>query len=285
MTRPILSRIDAVADSNFSYWHSATFNNDGTKICSPTSGAAAVSRSAAPATRRSWGADAIFRIEEPQDGVPGLLQAPRTANTLRELRCSQRVADPDSGPRRHGAGVVSGRDLGLRLDRSHAPDGNRVLRSRPRGLHPDGERRVMVGVLVQRHDHQLRDSRGLDIFELKPSALISANEIAAAKSVHFDEFNTQGQPSLVWPTTFALARAYVDQLERSKGLSGSRISAVRSGLESAEHASGGERRDALTQLATQLDGDAQGSSDGAKVRLLAGTVRNLATTSTAAASN
>ena len=25
-------RIDAVADSNFSYWHSATFNNDGTKV-------------------------------------------------------------------------------------------------------------------------------------------------------------------------------------------------------------------------------------------------------------
>ncbi len=128
-------------------------------------------------------------------------------------------------------------------------------------------------------------ARGLDIFELKPSALITANEIAAAKSVRFDEFNTQGQPSFVWPTTFALARAYVDQLERSKGLSGDRISAVRSGLESAEHANVGERRDALTQLATQLDSDAQGSSDGAKVRLLAGTVRNLATTNTAAASN
>src|SRR5262249_35020163 len=26
------SRVDAAADSNFSYWHSATFNNDGTKI-------------------------------------------------------------------------------------------------------------------------------------------------------------------------------------------------------------------------------------------------------------
>ena len=25
-------RIDAVSDSNFSYWHSATFNNDGTKL-------------------------------------------------------------------------------------------------------------------------------------------------------------------------------------------------------------------------------------------------------------
>src|SRR5216117_1514084 len=34
-------RMDAVSDSNFSYWHSATFNNDGTKLLFPTSGAAA----------------------------------------------------------------------------------------------------------------------------------------------------------------------------------------------------------------------------------------------------
>jgi hypothetical protein len=124
-------------------------------------------------------------------------------------------------------------------------------------------------------------ARGLDILELKPSVLLSANEIAAAKTVRFDEFNTQGQPALVWPTTFALARAYLDQLERSKGLSGSRISSTRSALSNAEHASSDQRRDALSQLATQLDGDAQGSSDGAKVRLLANTVRSLATTATA----
>ena len=57
-------------------------------------------------------------------------------------------------------------------------------------------------------------ARGLDIFELTPSAFISQNEIDAAKTVHFDYLNTQGQPKLVWPPSFALARAYVDQLER-----------------------------------------------------------------------
>jgi hypothetical protein len=120
-------------------------------------------------------------------------------------------------------------------------------------------------------------ARGLDILELKPSALISANEIAAAKTVRFDEFNTQGQPALVWPTTFALARAYVDQLERDKGLGAGRISSARATLSSAEKATASDRQSALTQLATQLDGDAAGSTDGAKVKLLAGTVRNLAT--------
>src|SRR5204863_7576823 len=105
---------------------------------------------------------------------------------------------------------------------------------------------------------------------------VSQNEIDAAKTVHFDYQNTQGQPKFVWPPSFALARAYVDQLERSNGLSGARISAVRQALTNAESASGTARRDALTQLATQLDTDATASNDSAKVRALAAAVRNLA---------
>jgi hypothetical protein len=122
-------------------------------------------------------------------------------------------------------------------------------------------------------------ARGLDIFELTPSQFISQNEIDAARSVHFDYLNTQGQPKLVWPASFSLARSYVDQLERSKGLSGTRLSAVRSSLASAEATSGAQRRDALSQLAAQLDADAGGSTDAAKVRKLAGAVRDLAAAS------
>src|SRR3569832_1435890 len=69
--------------------------------------------------------------------------------------------------------------------------------------------------------------RGLDIFELTPSAFISQNEIDAAKTVHQDYLNTQGQVKLVWPPGVALARAYADQLARSNGLSTSRLAAVR----------------------------------------------------------
>jgi hypothetical protein len=119
-------------------------------------------------------------------------------------------------------------------------------------------------------------ARGLDIFELTPSPYLSQNEIDAAKTVRFDYLNTQGQPKFVWAPSFALARAYLDQLERSTGLSGTRISAVRQALATAETASGGQRRDALTQLATQLDTDATGAGDAAKVRALAAAVRALA---------
>jgi hypothetical protein len=88
--------------------------------------------------------------------------------------------------------------------------------------------------------------------------------------------NTQGQPALVWPTTFALAGAYVDQLERSKGLSAAEITSVRASLASASQSSGSQRQQTLTQLAAKLDTDAGSSTDGAKVRTLAGTVRSLA---------
>jgi len=97
--------------------------------------------------------------------------------------------------------------------------------------------------------------------------------------VHFDYLNTQGQPKLVWPATFSLARAYVDQLDRSKGLSGARISAVRLALTNAETTSGAQRRDALAQLAAQLDAEASGSADAWKVRKLAGAVKDLAAAS------
>jgi hypothetical protein len=58
-------------------------------------------------------------------------------------------------------------------------------------------------------------SRGLDVAELVPSQYISQNEIDAAKTVHLDYLNAQGQPRFVWPPSFPLLKAYVDQLERN----------------------------------------------------------------------
>jgi hypothetical protein len=80
----------------------------------------------------------------------------------------------------------------------------------------------------------------------------------------------------VWPPSFSLSRAYVDQIERSKGLSDARITAIRTGLSAAERQTGAARRTALTRLATSLDADAKASADSAKVTLLAKSVRDLA---------
>ena len=126
------------------------------------------------------------------------------------------------------------------------------------------------------HIYSSEIARGLDIFELTPSPLLSQNEIDAAKLVHFDEMNIQDQQKLVWPAAFPVARSYVDQLQRSGGLSMTRLEAVRQALTAAEAASGGARGTALTQLAASLDGDLSSSSDAAKVRMLMDVVRAMA---------
>jgi hypothetical protein len=118
--------------------------------------------------------------------------------------------------------------------------------------------------------------RGLDVFDLTPSAYLSQNEIDAAKTVRWDYLNAQGQPKIVWPPSFALARAYADQLERNKCLSSARLSAVRSTLSAAEKAAPAQRRDGLTRLSQQLDTDAASSCDGARVRKLSEAARALA---------
>jgi hypothetical protein len=112
--------------------------------------------------------------------------------------------------------------------------------------------------------------------QLTPSAFISQNEIDAARSVKFDYLNTQGQRKIVWPPSFALSGAYLDQLERSHGLAADKIAADRAALKSAEKASGSERSAALTKLASQIDADASGSSDAAKVQKLSESVKALA---------
>jgi len=121
-------------------------------------------------------------------------------------------------------------------------------------------------------------SRGLDIFELVPSPLLSQNEIDAAKLEHLNQLNTQGQPQYVFMPSFALTRAYVDQLERSNGLPTATIASTRSALAAAEKLKGDARKEALTQLAGRLNAEVRGSSDAAKAGMLVNSVRDLANT-------
>ena len=111
-------------------------------------------------------------------------------------------------------------------------------------------------------------SRGLDIFDLTPSSTVSQNEIDAAKTVQLEYLNTQGQPQYVWPPSFALARAYVDQLERSQGLSARRVVDVRKNLAAAEGLSGAARRDALTKLAGSFHTESVDGKDPQRIKKL-----------------
>jgi hypothetical protein len=116
-------------------------------------------------------------------------------------------------------------------------------------------------------------ARGLDIFMLEPSPYLTQNEIDAANTVTFEYLNAQGQPKLEWPTTYALAKAYVDQLDRDNGLSNADIASLRSGIYSAENS---RNTRVLRELAGNIEGKAGSSSQPEKVRTLAKTLRELA---------
>ncbi|MBC8087626.1 MAG: hypothetical protein H7Z40_10190, partial [Phycisphaerae bacterium] len=120
------------------------------------------------------------------------------------------------------------------------------------------------------------ETRGLDVHELTPSAYLSQNEIDAAKTVVYDQFNAQEQPHFVWPASFALSRSYLDQLERNSGLSAARIAAIRTELSNAERASGTARTSVLSAAAEQIANDVAGAADKARVQLLIRSIADLA---------
>ena len=265
-------RLSAAADSNFSYWHSATFNNDGSKILFSDEWGGGMQAKCRATDPREWCADAIFTVSGSAMNFRSYYKLPAP-----QTRVENCVA--------HNGSLIPipGRDVmaqawyqgGISVFDWTDPAHPREIAYFDRGpadttlkLSGSWSAYWYNGVIVSSEI-----TRGLDIFELKPSPFISQNEIDAAKTVHFDYYNTQGQQQFVWPASFALARAYADQLERSGGLAAGRISAVRQALATAE----GGSRAGLSAVAAQLDGDANGSKDASKVRALAAAVRNLAT--------
>jgi len=272
-------RIGAVADSNFSFWHSASFNNDGTKMLFTDEWGGGTQPRCRVTDKPEWGADAIFTLSRDQLSFKGYykLPAPQTAQENCVAHNGSLIPVPGRDIMTQGwyQGGVSVFDF---TDPAHPKE----IAYFDRG--PIDSTKMYVGgswsaYWYNGYIYSSEIARGLDVFDLQPSALLSQNEIDAAKLVHFDELNVQDQQMLRWPAAFVVSRAYVDQLQRSSGLSPTRIEAVRAALAAAEQASGATRRDALTQLATSLDGDAGSSSDAAKVRMLAASVRDLANAS------
>jgi LVIVD repeat-containing protein len=272
-------RVAAVADTNFSYWHSATFNNDGTKLLFSDEwggGGAPKCRASDP---KEWGADAIFTIVDGKLQFQSYYKLPAAQTPLENCVAHNGSLIP-----------IPGRDVMVQAwyqggisvfdwtDAAHPKE----IAFFDRGP-LDSTRFSMAGSWsVYWYNGVIVSSeiaRGLDILELTPSGLLSQNEIDAAKTVRYEYLNTQGQPKMVWPPSFALARAYLDQLERSKGLTGDKISSARKALHEAEEEKGAERREELNKLATQLDADASAAGDAAKVKTLAAAVRDLANAS------
>jgi hypothetical protein len=274
-TRPV--RITAVADSNFAYWHSATFNNDGTKLLFSDEWGGGGSPKCRASDPKEWGANAIFTIENRQLRFGSYYKIP-TVQTSNE-NC---VA--------HNGSLIPipGRDVmvqawyqgGISVFDFTDAKNPREIAYFDRGP-VDSTRMAMGGSWsVYWYNGSIVSSeiaRGLDVAELVPSEFLTQNEIDAAKTVKLPYLNAQSQPKLEWPPSFPLARAYVDQLERNKCLSTTRIAAVRQSLAAAERLTGRQKADALTVLSSQIGGDVSGSCDRPRVQMLQKAVKDMAT--------
>jgi len=271
-------RIGAASDSNFSYWHSATFNNDGSKILFSDEWGGGMQAKCRKTDKPEWGADAIFTL---------------TNRKTMQFQSYYKLPVPQTSTENcvaHNGSLIPipGRDVmvqawyqgGLSLFDWTDPKHPKEIAYFDRG--PLDSTQLELGGYWSAYWYNgvivgSEITRGLDIFELQPSAFISKNEIDAAKSVHLDYLNTQGQVKYTWPKTYSLARAYVDQLERLGPGEAGRVAAYRAALDRAERSAEPERQSTLDQLATRLETEAGAAGDPAKARALAGVVRQLAT--------
>src|SRR3989449_1198636 len=263
-------RIGAVSDSHFSYWHSATFNNDGTKLLFSDEWGGGGQPKCRATDKHEWGADAIFTLADNRLKFQSYykMSAPQTQfeNCVAHNGSLIPIPGRDVMVQAWYQGGISVFDW---TDPAHP----REIAFFDRGpvdatkMEDGGSWSAYWynGVIVSSEI-----SRGLDILELQPSGLLSQNEIAAAKLVHADYFNAQDQPKIVWPASFVVARAYLDQLARSGGLTAQDVAATRESLSRAEGLSGAPRRDALAGLVTRLGAPPPASPDGGEGRGLAG---------------
>src|SRR2546421_1716920 len=249
-------RIGAGSDSNFSYWHSATFNNDGTKLLFTDEWGGGGGPKCPATDKHEWGADAIFTLDDKRMTFRSYYKLPAPQTELENCVAHNGSLVPIPG---RDVMVQSWYQGGISVfdwtDASHP----REIAFWDRG--PVDSTRMGNGGTwsVYWYNGNIVSSeigRGLDIVQVTASPFLSQNEIEAAKLVHWDYFNTQDQPRIAWPPSFVVALAYLDQLARSHGLAPERVAAVRQTLARAQKLSGRERRDALTPLATQLGADA-----------------------------
>ena len=268
-------RIAAVADSNFAYWHSATFNNDGTKVLFTDEWGGGGGPKCRASDPKEWGADAIFTIENGQMVFQSYYKMPAEQTSLENCVAHNGKLIP-----------VPGRDIMVQswyqggISIFDWTDAKRPVEIAFHDRGPiDGTRMGNAGSWsVYWYNGLIVSSeieRGLDVFALKPSAMLTQNEIDAANTVRFAFLNPQGQPKIVWPASFALARAYVDQLERSGGVSGSKVKAYRAALAEAETKRGAERQAALKALGSTVR-KSVGGKDAGRVTKLADAVEALA---------
>ncbi len=243
-------RLDAVTDSAFAYWHSASFNNDGTKVIFTDEWGGGTSPRCRATDKLTWGADAIFDIVDGKLKFASYYKMPAPQT------------DQENCVAHNGSLVpVPGRDIKVQawyqggLSMFDFTDSKNPIEIAFFDRGPVNEKQLAVGgywstYWYNGYIYGSEMMRGLDILRLLPSEHLSQNEIDAANLIKFTELNVQGQPKIVWPASFVVAKAYVDQLVRSKAMTPDRAKSLVAAMDAAEKSGGNQRRTAVTQLET-----------------------------------
>lgn len=273
-------RLDAVTDKSFAYWHSATFNNTGTKVIFTDEWGGGTRPRCRATDQGNWGADAIFDVVDRTLQFRGYFKMPaaqtETENCVAHNGSLIPVPGRDIMVQAWYQGGISVFDF---TDSANPVE----IAFFDRG--PIDAKQLITGGYWSAYWYNGRVygaeiSRGIDIFRLTPSEHLSKNEIDAALLVRKEVFNAQEQPEVTWPASGIVARAYLDQLNRSKGIQPARAAAVKAALDSADGIRVGSRNasaalEALDALVPQLESDATAANgqDAVRLRSLAETIK------------
>lgn len=193
-------RIDVVSDDGFAYWHSATFNNDGTKVIFTDEWGGGGRPRCKASDPKTWGANAVYDIVDGKLVFRAHYKMPAAQTDMENCVAHNGSIVP-----------VPGRDLfaqawyqgGLSVmdftDSAHPKE----IAYFDRG--PIDAKQMVLGgywsvYWYKGHIYGTEISRGIDVFTLKPTKDLTKAEIAAATSAKYenDRFNPQTQTRVTW---------------------------------------------------------------------------------------
>jgi hypothetical protein len=239
-------RVDAVNDPNYSYWHSASFSNDGTKVVFTDEWGGGLGPRCRANDPNVWGADAIFDLNNDKLAFQSYYKMPAAQG------------DTENCVAHNGSLIpVPGRDIevqawyqgGISIVDFTDPKHPTEIAYFDRG--PIDPKMMVLGgdwsaYWYNGHIYASEIARGLDVFELTPTKFLTQNEIDAAKSVKVNELNVQNQQKIEWPAKLAVAKAYLDQLQRSQALAPDKVAALEKAIQNAERSH--MSKDAVAEL-------------------------------------
>jgi hypothetical protein len=227
-------RLDAVNDPNYSYWHSASFSNDGKKVVFTDEWGGGLGARCRANDPNKWGADAVFNLKDNKLSLASYYKLPAAQG------------DSENCVAHNGSLIpVPGRDIEVQawyqggISVMDFTDAEHPVEIAYFDRGPIDPKSLVLGGDWSAYWYNGRIyaseiARGLDVFEVTPTKFLTQNEIDAAEAVRVAALNVQNQERIEWPRTLVVAKAYVDQLERSQALPPDQIAALRTGIQNAE---------------------------------------------------